>query len=504
MGIVQGLNRNQIIMAPTLDETVAADNPVRVLDALVDSLNLRKLGFPEPSAMGRPSYAANDLLKLYLYGYLHGIRSSRKLEAELLKNVELIWMLRSLRPDHKTIADFRRKNPKAFQKAFREFVAILDGWGLIGKEIFAIDGTKIKASNNKKLNFSKKKLVDRIARIDDKIALFVTELENNDQAEEAPAQRVNVEDALASLKKRKEEYEACLSLLEITGDNEVSIVDPDARLMGNNRGGVEVSYNVQSAVDAKHCLAVEVNVTNNPSDHGQLSVMSKRVKKRLKIKRSFIVLADKGYYNGEDLFRCKKNKIVTIVARQKAGREAPNKEFNADKFTYVEGKDCYICPLGQELKRTGTRASRVYQNKKACEKCAEKTKCTTGVAKRFSVSHYQNVFIETDKRLADNLELYRRRQMIVEHPLGTIKRSMNGYYFLLRTIKKVRGEVALLFFAYNLKRVQNILGQQELMRRLTSLLLCLFSFRDKLAAKWLQTSRNYFEGGGKYAYSHTV
>jgi len=472
MGIVQGLNRNQIIMAPTLDETVAADNPVRVLDALVDSLNLRKLGFPEPSAMGRPSYAANDLLKLYLYGYLHGIRSSRKLEAELLKNVELIWMLRSLRPDHKTIADFRRKNPKAFQKAFREFVAILDGWGLIGKEIFAIDGTKIKASNNKKLNFSKKKLVDRIARIDDKIALFVTELENNDQAEEAPAQRVNVEDALASLKKRKEEYEACLSLLEITGDNEVSIVDPDARLMGNNRGGVEVSYNVQSAVDAKHCLAVEVNVTNNPSDHGQLSVMSKRVKKRLKIKRAFTVLADKGYYNGEDLFRCKKNKIVTIVARQKAGREAPNKEFNADKFTYVEGKDCYICPLGQELKRTGTRASRVYQNKKACEKCAEKTKCTTGVAKRFSVSHYQNVFIETDKRLADNLELYRRRQMIVEHPLGTIKRSMNGYYFLLRTIKKVRGEVALLFFAYNLKRVQNILGQQEL---------SLFSFRGKMA-----------------------
>jgi len=241
--------------------------------------------------------------------------------------------------------------------------------------------------------------------------------------------------------------------------------------MGNNRGGVEVSYNVQSAVDAKHCLAVEVQVTNNPYDRGQ-RVMSKRVKKRLKIKRSFTVLADKGYYNGEDLFRCKKNKIVTIVARQKAGREAPDKDYNADKFIYVEGKDCYTCPLGQVLKRTGTRASRACQNKKACEKCAEKTKCTTGVAKRFSVSHFQNVFIETDKRLADNLDLYRRRQMIVEHPLGTIKRSMNGYYFLLRTIKKVRGEVALLFFAYNLKRVQNILGQQEL---------SLFSFRGKMA-----------------------
>ena len=298
MGTVQGLNRNQIFMPSSLDESIAADNQVRVLDALVDSLDLRKLGFPEPSAIGRPSYAANDLLKLYLYGYLHGIRSSRKLEAELLRNVELIWMLRRLKPDHKTIADFRRKNPKPFQKAFREFVAILDGWGLLGKEVFAIDGTKIKASNNKKLNFSKKKLADRIARIDEKITSFVAELEKNDNAEETTAQRVNVEEALASLKERKEEYEAYLSLLERAGENEISKVDPDSRLMGNNRGGVDVCYNVQSAVDAKHCLAVEVNVTNNPSDHGQLSVMSKRVKKRLKIKRSFTVLADKGYYNG--------------------------------------------------------------------------------------------------------------------------------------------------------------------------------------------------------------
>jgi len=482
MGIVQGINRNQIFMPPSLDESIATDNPVRVLDALVDSLDLRKLGFPEPSAIGRPSYAANDLLKLYLYGYLHGIRSSRKLEAELLRNVELIWMLRRLQPDHKTIADFRRKNPKPFQKAFREFVAILDGWGLFGKEVVAIDGTKIKASNNKKLNFSKKKLVDRIARIDVKIALFVTDLENNDHAEETTAQRVNVEEALTSLRKRKNEYEACLSLLESTGENEISKIDPDARLMGNNRGGVEVSYNVQSAVDDKHCLVVEVNVTNNPSDHGQLSVMSKRVKQRLKIKRSFTVLADKGYYNGEDLLRCKKNKIVTIVARQKVGREAPDKEYNTDKFTYVANKDCYICPLGQVLKRTGTKESRVYQNKKACEECSAKDKCTTGASKRISVSHYQKVFTDTDKRLAENLELYRRRQMIVEHPLGTIKRTMNGHYFLLRTIKKVRGEVALLFFAYNLKRVQNILGQQELMKRLTSLLLVFSSYRAKMSA----------------------
>ena len=174
---------------------------------------------------------------------------------------------------------------------------------------------------------------------------------------------------------------------------------------------------------------------------------------------------------------------MTLFITPTAGREAPDKEYNADKFTYVEGKDCYICPLGQVLKRTGTKESRVYQNKKACEQCPERAKCTTGEFKRLSISHYQRIFTATDKRLAENLELYRRRQMIVEHPLGTIKRSMNGYYFLLRPIKKVRSEVALLFFAYNLKRVQNILGQKELMKRLAALLFRLYSGNAKMVAR---------------------
>ena len=188
------------------------------------------------------------------------------------------------------------------------------------------------------------------------------------------------------------------------------------------------------------------------------------------------MLADKGYYNGPDLRRCKKYKIIAIVARQKAGRDAPDKEYNADKFTYDERRDCYTCPAGQVLKRMGTKESRVYQNKKACAGCPHKAKCTTGSSKRISVSRHQKVFSDTDKRLADNMELYRRRQMMVEHPFGTIKHNMNAHYLLLRTIKKVRGEVALLFLAYNLKRALSVLGFEGLMERLKALSISLFRF----------------------------
>lgn len=467
MGNVKGTDRNQLFLAPSLEEYISADNPVRIIDAFVEAIDLEKLGFTnaKPAAMGRPSYAAQDMLKLYLYGYQHGIRSSRKLEGELGRNNELIWLLKALRPDHKTIAEFRRKNPKPLQKVFREFVAMLDGWDLLGKEVFAVDGSKIKASNNKKQNFSKKKLVDRIKRVDEKISSYLAELEENDTAEEHTPP-VNVQQTIEGLQKRKQQYEEYLKMLEATGENEISLNDPDARLMGNNRGGVDVSYNVQSAVDEKHHLVVEVNVTNNPSDHGQLSIMGKRLKKRLKIKKAITVLADKGYYNGEDLRRCKKNKLIAIVARQKTGKNAPDPDYNNDKFTYDEKNDSYTCPAGQVLLRTGLKERKAYENKKACSECPHKTKCTFGVYKRYTVSHDQALFDDTDKRMAANKDLYKKRQMMVEHPLGTIKYTRHSGYFLLRTLKKVRGEVAMLFLGYNLTRALNILGFQGLMERL--------------------------------------
>jgi len=250
MAFITGIDRNQYLMS-CLDESIAEDNPVRAIDAVVEAFNLTKLGFTLPSGRGRASYAAADMLKLYLYGYCWGIRSSRRLEAETQRNIEVKWLLNGLCPDHKTIAEFRRKNPAAFQNVFREFVLFLDGKGLLGKEVFAVDGTKIRASNNKKMNYTRKKIKERIARIDAKLASFHQDIEANDKAEELTAIDVSV---IKQLEARKEEFQARLDALIKAGENEVSLVDPDARLMGNNRNGVDVSYNVQSAVDEKYCL----------------------------------------------------------------------------------------------------------------------------------------------------------------------------------------------------------------------------------------------------------
>jgi len=477
MGHVKGQDRYQVQIPMSLDEMIDKNNPVRLLDYLVDSMDLKKLGFHNamPNELGRPSYSANDMLKLYLYGYEHGIRSTRRLETEAKRNLELIWLLRGLRPDYKTIGEFMRKNPRAFKEAFQELVFLLDQFGLLGKELFAVDGTKIKASNNKKRNFSKAKLTDKIKRINESIAMHMAQIDENDRREESE-KKVAVEKAIAELNVRKKTYESYLQTLEASGENEISTVDPDAKLMGNNRGGVDVSYNVQSAVDAKHSLVVEINVTKNPADHGQLSVMGKRIRKRFKLKKRVTFLADKGYYNGEDLRRCQRNKIVAIVAKPKAGREVPNGDYALDKFKYEVHHDSYRCPEGKLLPRTGTKASKLYCNKKACSECSKLKECTTGTYRRITLSNFKAALDANDQRLLQNKELYRKRQMIVEHPLGTIKRSMNGSYFLLRTIKKVRGEVALLFLAYNFKRLKNILGFAELEARLRALL-SLFSTR---------------------------
>jgi transposase len=422
-----------MLLAPTLDESIDKDNPVRIIDHLVEAMDLEKLRFVNavPSTMGRPSYAAKDMLKLYIYGYQHGIRSSRLLEHELLRNLELKWLLKNLKPDHKTICEFRRKNPKPLQQVFREFVFMLDGWGLLGKNLFAVDGTKIKASNNKKQNFSKKKLKERIRRIDESISDYMKELDENDCGEvKVPA--VSVKEVVEQLAKRREEYQGYLNTLEETGENEVSLADPDSRLMGNNRNGVDVSYNVQSAVDAEHHLVVEVNVTNKPSDHGQLGIMCKRLKKRLKLKGKVItVLADKGYYNEADIRRCQRHKIVAIVSRQKTGRAAPDQAYNNDKFIYNDKDDTCTCPQGAILKRMGTKSIKRYANNAACSTCLHRGKCTPHDQREINISHGQHVFEKADKLFAANKSLYKRWQMIVEHPFGTIKRTMNGGYFLL-------------------------------------------------------------------------
>lgn len=483
MGYIEGISREQMVMT-TLDDLVETESMARLIDRFVEVCDLEKLGFchAAPTQTGRPCYAPKAMTKLYLYGYENSLRSSRKLERETHRNVEVMWLMNGLKPDHKTIAEFRRQNIRPIQKLFHEFVRLCKSWELIGGELIAVDGTKVKASNNKKMNFSRKKLDARLARIDEQIQEYLNILEESDRQEEP--QKGHVPDKLQVLLERKDLYESYKEKLDAGEENELSAVDQDARLMGNNRGGVDVAYNVQSAVDGKYDLILEYDVSMNPSDQNQLGTMVKKVKRRLKLKR-FTVLADKGYYNGEDLLRVKRYKVKAIVARQKSSnpKEQPAR-FHTDQFTYDVGADAYTCPMGCILhphnKKTAKR--RNFFNKTACGKCPYQNECANGERPYRTVtrSKYSKIYEETDRRMQENMELYKRRQQIVEHPFGTIKFAMQGYYFLLRTRRKVRSEVALLFLGYNLKRVYKILGFEVLMERLNRLGAQLFKCFKKM------------------------
>lgn len=469
MGYINGTDRGQTKLV-CYEDYIAKDNMVRVIDRFIDTCDLRQMGFTGtiPAETGRPAYPPAALTKLYVYGYENGIRSSRKLERECRINVEVMWLLGGLTPDYKTISEFRRMNIRPMQKLFHKFVSPCKEWDMIGGELIAIDGTKIKASNNKKNNFSRKKLEARLLHIDERINEYMTAAENDDETESKAKP-----EQLDELNERKALYERYMEKLNETGENELSAVDPDARLMGNNRGGVEMAYNVQSAVDAKAHIAVEFDVTKNPADHGGLGVMVKKVKKRLKLRR-FAVVADKGYYNGADLARVKRYKVKAIVSKQKAAdpKDQP-KEFNTDKFKYDERSDTYTCPMEKTLyphsKKSADR--RNFFNKSACEKCEFRGKCTNGQSGYRTVSRnkYAKVYDEVDKRTIENMHLYKLRQQIIEHTFGTIKFNMQGYYFLLRTQRKVRCETAMLFLGYNLKRAYKYLGFKEILARLDAI-----------------------------------
>ena len=500
MGYVIGESRDQVMML-ALDDMVAEDSMVRIIDRFIEVCDLKRPGFTntEPSQLGRPSYEPGTMTKLYVYGYENGTRTSRKLERETYRNVEVMWLMNGLKPDHKTISEFRRMNTRPLQKLFREFVKLCRSRELIGGELVAVDGTKIKASNNKKMNFSRKKLDARLKHIDEQIKKYLDEMEANDRQEEQ--ETVNSPEKLKKLLEHKELYESYKAQLEKSGENELSAVDPDARLMGNNRGGVEMAYNVQSAVDGENKLIIEYDVSTNPSDQNQLGKMVKKIKGKL-TKKHFTVLADKGYYNGEDLLRVKHQKVNAIVSRQKPSNpKGQPEEFHTEKFTYNPQNDTYTCPIGEILyphsKKTVKR--RNFFNKTACSKCPHQNDCVKGdrAYRTVTRSEYSKIYEETDKRTRENMELYKLRQQIVEHPFGTIKHTMNGGHFLLRTRRKVRSEVALLFSGYNLKRVMNILGFKELMRRLDSL----FLSQQLCFGTWLLIFSKLYPVFGKSNYS---
>jgi transposase len=476
MGYIEGENRNQIILFPeSIDEYVSDNNSIRIIDEYIKQLNMESLHFQRAVTpkIGRPPYHPKDMLKLYLYGYLNRIRSSRRLEQEAIRNLEVIWLLNKLKPDFKTIADFRKDNKKALKKVFRDFTRLCDEWELFGKELIAIDGSKFRACNAKKNNYNTKKLERHLKYLDEKIEGYLKELDDHDQIE-SPDRKPDaktIKERIQQLRDRREKYQQYQSKLKQSGENEISTTDPDSRLMANNNN-VEVSYNVQTTVDAKHKLIADFKVTQKPNDLGELDNMAMRAKK-LFGNKTFEALADKGYYKAKDLKKCTENGITVYITKQTYANHTKDPAFYADQFKYDPTKNVYLCPTGKELyyyrvrKKDGKIIGYEYRHPNACQDCQFKARCTRAQKGRSIFRHVDQDFLDRiDSQTKRNMEKYKLRQMMVEHPFGTIKRGWGAYYFLTRRKVSVSAEISLSFLAYNLKRVINILGTEEILRRL--------------------------------------
>ena len=476
---IQGISRHQLQIS-SLEDKISADNSVRFIDAFVSFIDLQKVGF-EPRTLkiqGRPSYQTQLFLKLYLYGYLNGVRSSRRLEKECVRNIELQWLLEDIRPNYHTIADFRKDNPKALKQLFKLFVSFLKNADLIAGETIAIDGTKSRAHNSKKANFNQKKIDKHKEYIDTKSQEYLDQLDQND-VKENPVAIKNIQEKIARLKQNKIKYELLEEQLKTSGEPQVSTTDPDARALLVQGQVVEVSYNIQAAVDNKHNLIVATH-TINRNDKNALSAIALEAKKNLAVE-TFTVLVDKGYHNGRELDTCKNNDITTIVAVPDQGKSNENgtqPEYFVSNFTYNKEQNTYTCPQGKTLtttgrwhKKTGRTQQSGYEFQKyrtpECKTCPVKDLCTSRKGGReIDRSQYATAVEENHKRYKENPQLYRKRQEINEHIFGTIKRKWGYSYTDLVGLEKVNGEHSLIMLVYNIKRSINILGVPELIDKL--------------------------------------
>jgi transposase len=473
---IAGIDRNQVILFPeVVDDYISEDNPVRFVDAFVDSLNLKELGFKhaELEDTGRPPYNPADLLKLYIYGYLNRIRSSRMLERECKRNLEVMWLLKKLAPDFKTIADFRKDNNAALKKVFKEFVLLCKKLELFGGELVAIDGSKFKAVNSKKKNFNEPKLVKKLNEIDEKIEKYFKELEENDDDETNISECTDLKAKIEQLKKRKEEYQNLLGRLKESGETQISLTDPDSRAMVNNQR-IDVCYNVQTTVDEKHKLIIDYEVTNEVKDSNQLSKMAKRAKEILEAE-NMNVLTDKGYYDALEIKECVDNGIIPYISKPAptVSRKinVPEPPFYGDKFVYDRERDVYICPAGHEMsfRNWGKHHGKMMKRYKTdrCRHCEFKTRCTRNKNGRTIYRwEHEEILEEMRERVKNNKDMARKRGELSEHPFGTIKRAFNQGYMLMKRLVKVGGEMALTMLAYNITRVINIVGARTLIARL--------------------------------------
>src|SRR5918911_4862170 len=471
MAHLTGHDRSQTLLLPeSLDDYVAAENPVRFIEAFVDNLDLAAAGFArvQPKATGRPGYAPADLLKLYIYGYLNRTRSSRRLEAETHRNIEVIWLLRHLKPDFKTIADFRRDNRKAFRPVFRQFVLLCRQLDLFGRELLAVDGTRIKAVNNKDRNFTRASLTKFIELADAKLDDYLQRLDQSDAAESTTGgSRVeNLAEKIATVRERRARCQDMLAQLDRTGEDQISLTDPDSRAMAAHTR-VAVGYNVQVAVDPKHKRIVEQQVTNQVVDMGLLTETAEPAKEVLGVE-TIEAVADNGYFKIEDIEACENAGIVPYVPRPQRGPSVKAGLFRKDEFHYDPASDSYVCPACQRLYPYSSSLLRGlkkvnYVNKLACDDCTIRAQCTRGQFRTVSRLENEVVLDRMQARLAQRPEILDRRRETVEHPFGSIKQWMNQGAFLRRGLEKVRAEFSLTALAYNLRRVLNLVGFAELM-----------------------------------------
>ena len=464
---IEGEVRTQITLLPEcLEDYVAEDNPVRVVEVFVNELDLGLLGFAgvDPAATGRPAYHPAVLLKLYIYGYLNRIQSSRRLEREAQRNVELMWLTGRLAPDFKTIADFRRDNGKAIRKVCRQFVLLCRKLDLFSQSIIAIDGSKFKAVNNRDRNFTEGKLKARMAQIEESIERYLAAMDTADrtQSDVAEAKSVRLKDKIAKLKQQMQDLKAMEQRLQEAPDGQVSLTDADARSMATSgRGTGIVGYNVQTAVDAKHHLIVAHEVTNVGHDRSALATMAKQARAATGIE-DLTVVADRGYFNGEELLACERAGITTYVPKPLTSGSKAEGRFGKQDFVYNAENNEYRCPAGQSLiyrytnDEAGLRTHAYWSSN--CQQCAIKAQCTNLSYRRVRRWEHEGIVDAMQRRLDREPDKMRVRRQTVEHPFGTIKFWMGAVHFLMKTLARVRTEMSLHVLAYNLKRVMRLLG----------------------------------------------
>ncbi len=465
---VEGVDRGQSTLFPDrLEDWIGADNPVRVIDVFVDELDLGGLGFGrvEPLATGRPSYHPCALLKLYIYGYLNRVQSSRRLEREAGRNVEVMWLTGRLVPDHKTIANFRKDNGPAIRKVCARFVALCRQLDLFAEASVAIDGSKFKAVNTRDKNFTRAKMQRRLEQIEESVQRYLHQLDSADRQEPSVAHTMKTDRLNEKIAKLKTEMQRLTELearMLATPDQQISLTDPDARSMATSgRGSGMVGYNVQAAVDTKHHLIVAHEVTNVGTDHSQLSAIAKQTKAALETE-TLDAVADRGYFSREEILACDRADItVTIPKPLTSGIKAKGR-FGKQDFVYLAEEDVYRCPAGERLvyhftnQENGLTLRRYWTN--ACQECAIKDQCTTGKERRITRWEHEHILEAIEQRLDEHPEKMRERRETVEHPFGTIKYWMGATHFQMKTLKRVGTEMALHVLAYNMKRVMAILG----------------------------------------------